>query len=232
MAEHRTGAREEWRRAGVGSLELEEEHTRRADELARMRRKLPWVRVDKPYRFETDGGTKTLAELFDGRSQLLVDHFMFGPDRDAGCGGCSRVADHLDGGMLHLNQRDVTMVCLSRTSLGKISACKRRMGWRFTWVWWLNSDFNHDFGAAFTEDQRANGAESNFHWQGDPREEAHGLSSFALGDGVVDHVYSTYARGTDVFNTFYRLVDRAPTGHDEENVPPGRWRRHDEYEEE
>ena len=135
MTEHRTGTREEWRKARIELLELEKDHTRRADELARMRRELPWVRIDKPYEFETDEGTKTLAELFDGRSQLIVYHFMFGPDWEAGCEGCSLVSDHWDGGMVHLNQRDVTMVCVSRAPLEKINAYKRRLGWRFTtWV--------------------------------------------------------------------------------------------------
>jgi predicted dithiol-disulfide oxidoreductase (DUF899 family) len=229
----RHGTREEWRRARIALLELEKEHTRRSDELARMRRELPWVRIDKPYTFDTNEGTKTLAELFAGRSQLLVYHFMFGPDWDAGCEGCSLVADHFDGGMVHLNQRDVTMVCVSRAPLEKINAYKRRMGWRFEWVSSLGSEFNFDFGVSYTEEQRANGAEHNFRWEDDPGDEGHGLSSFALEDGVVYHVYSTYARGTDVFNTFYQLLDRAPKGRDEEALLRGEgewwWRRHDEY---
>jgi predicted dithiol-disulfide oxidoreductase (DUF899 family) len=232
MTDHLTGAREEWRRLRLELLELEKEHTRRGDELARMRRELPWLRIDKQYEFETGEGTKTLAELFDGRSQLLVYHFMFGPDWDAGCEGCSLVADHVDGGMVHLNQRDVTMVCGSRTPLEKINAYKRRMGWRFTWVSSLGSDFNFDFAVSFTDEERANGGEYNFRWEDDPGDEGHGLSSFAHEDGVVYHVYSTYARGTDVFNTFYQLLDRAPKGRDEDNIPAGEWwwRRHDEYE--
>ena len=213
MTEHRTGTREEWRRARVELLELEKEHTRRSDELARMRRELPWVRIDKPYEFQTDEGTKTLAELFAGRSQLLVYHF--------------------DGGMVHLNQRDVTMTCVSRAPLEKINAYKRRMGWRFTWVSSLGSDFNFDFGVSYTDEQRAAGAEHNFRWEDDPGDEGHGLSSFALEDGVVYHVYSTYGRGTDVFNTFYQLLDRAPKGRDEDALLRGEgewwWRRHDEY---
>src|ERR671919_2158079 len=155
-------------------LELEKEQTRRGDELARMRRELPWVRIVRPYEFETDEGTKTLAELFAGRSQLLVYHFMFGPDWDAGCEGCSLVADHFDGGMIHLNQRDVTMVCVSRAPLDKINAYKQRMGWRFTWVSSFGSDFNYDFGVSYTDEQRANGGEHNFQWWDDPSDEAHG----------------------------------------------------------
>jgi predicted dithiol-disulfide oxidoreductase (DUF899 family) len=232
MTDHETGTRDEWRQLRLELLELEKEHTRRADELARMRRELPWLRIHNQYEFETGEGVKTLAELFDGRSQLLVYHFMFGPDWDAGCEGCSMVADHFDGGMVHLNQRDVTMVCVSRTPLEKIDAYKRRMGWRFTWVSSLGSDFNFDFGVSFTEEQRANGGQYNFHWEDDPGDEGHGLSSFALDEEVVYHVYSTYGRGTDVFNTFYQLLDRAPKGRDEDNIPAGEWwwRRHDEYE--
>jgi predicted dithiol-disulfide oxidoreductase (DUF899 family) len=135
--------------------------------------------------------------------------------------------------MVHLNQRDVTMVCVSRTPLEKINAYKRRMGWRFTWVSSLGSDFNFDFGVSFTDEQRANGGEYNFRWEDDPGDEGHGLSSFALDEGVVYHAYSTYGRGTDVFNTFYQLLDRAPKGRDEEALLRGEgewwWRRHDEY---
>jgi predicted dithiol-disulfide oxidoreductase (DUF899 family) len=235
MTEHRTGTREEWRSARIELLELEKQHTRRADELARMRRDLPWVRIEKDYSFETEDGTKTLAELFDGRSQLIVYHFMFGPGWEAGCVGCSLVADHFDGGMVHLNQRDVTMICVSRAPLEKLSAYKRRMGWDFTWVSSLGSDFNFDFGVSFTEDQQANGAEYNFRWEDNPGDEWPGLSSFALQDGAVYHAYSTYDRGTDVLNTFYQLLDRAPKGRDEEALLRGEgewwWRRHDEYEE-
>jgi predicted dithiol-disulfide oxidoreductase (DUF899 family) len=232
MTRHPTGTREQWLSARRELLELEKEHTRRSGALARMRRELPWVRIDKPYVFDTDEGSKTLAELFGGRSQLLVYHFMFGPDWDAGCVGCSMVADHFDGGMVHLNQRDVTMLCVSRAPLERINAYKRRMGWRFAWVSSLPSDFNFDFGVSFSEDQQANGAEYNFRWEDDPGDEGHGLSSFALEDGVVYHVYSSYGRGTDVFNTFYQLLDRAPKGRDEDNLPDGEWwwRRHDEYE--
>jgi len=231
MGRRATGTRAEWRRARIELLELEKDHTRRGDELARMRRELPWVRIDERYEFETDEGTRTLAQLFAGRSQLLVYHFMFGPDWDAGCEGCSLVADHFDGGMVHLNQRDVTMLCVSRAPLEKLNAYKRRMGWRFEWVSSLSSDFNYDFGVSYTAAQRASGAEYNFRWEDDPGDEGHGLSSFALEDGVVYHVYSTYGRGTDVFNTFYQLLDIAPKGRNEDDIPPGQWwwRRHDEY---
>jgi predicted dithiol-disulfide oxidoreductase (DUF899 family) len=195
MTGRATGTREEWRRARITLLELEKDHSRRADELARMRRELPWVPIEKAYAFQTNEGTKTLAELLDGRSQLIVYHFMFGPDWDAGCEGCSLVADHLDGGMVHLNQRDVTMVCVSRASLEKLNAYERRMGWRFEWVSSLGSDFNYDLGASYTDEQQASGAEYNFRWKAGPGDERHGLSSFALEDGVVYPVYSTYRGG-------------------------------------
>jgi predicted dithiol-disulfide oxidoreductase (DUF899 family) len=207
MTQHRTGTREEWRRARIALLELEKEQTRRGDELARMRRELPWVRIDRQYEFETGEGTKTLAELFEGRSQLLVYHFMFGPDWDAGCEGCSLVSDHFDGGMVHLNQRDVTMMCVSRAPLEKINAYKRRMGWRFTWVSSLHSEFNFDFGVSYTDEQRANGAEHNFRWE-------------------------DYPGGRRPRAELHQLPDRAPKGHDEEALLRGEgerwWRRHDE----
>ena len=158
---------------------------------------------------------------------------MFGPDWDAGCEGCSLVSDHFDGGIVHLNQRDVTMVCVSGALLEKLEAHKQRMGWRFEWVSSLGSDFNYDFGVSFTPEQRASGAEHNFRWEDDPADEGHGLSSFALEDRVVYHVYSTCGRGTDVVNTFCQLLDRAPKGRDEEALLRGEgewwWRCHDEY---
>jgi predicted dithiol-disulfide oxidoreductase (DUF899 family) len=238
MTAHKTGTREAWLRARVELLEREKELTRRSDELARQRQELPWVRVEKEYSFETDQGPKTLAELFDGRSQLLVFHFMLGPDDEAGCPGCSWTADHVDGAVIHLNHRDVTFVAASRAPLENLNAYKRRMGWSFPWVSCYGSDFNIDF-ALFTEEERRTGAGVNF---GTPRRadillapaapdgvELHGLSAFALEDGVVYHTYSTYDRGTDVLHGTWQLLDRAPKGRGEdfEDWP----RRHDEYEE-
>ena len=236
MTEHRIGTREEWLAARLELLEREKELTRRSDELARQRRELPWVRIDKPYGFETDAGTKALPELFDGRSQLLVFHFMFGPDDDAGCPGCSWMADHVDGAVVHLEHRDVTFVAVSRAPLGKLEAYKRRMGWSLPWVSSGGSDFNVDF-ALFTEEQRRTGSGYNF---GSPRradlrlapaapdgEEMHGLSAFALEDGVVYHTYSCYDRGTDVIHGTWQLLDRAPHGRGEDF--DGWPRRHDEY---
>jgi len=240
MTAHRTGSREEWLAARLRLLEQEKALTRRSDELARQRQELPWVRVDKEYVFETEAGPRTLAELFDGRSQLIVYHLMYGPDDEAACPGCSFYSDHLDGSVAHLNAHDVTLVCASRAPLEKLRAYKRRMGWRFPWVSSYGTDFNLDF-ALFTEEEKRTGTGYNF---GTPRraglnvvtgEEMMGLSAFALEDGVVYHTYSTYDRGTDVLNGTWQLLDRAPKGRLEaptEDAPPSGWpRRHDEYEE-
>ena len=236
MTEHRVGTREEWLAARVALLEREKDLTRRGDELARQRTELPWVRIDKEYVFETDGGPKTLAELFDGRSQLLVYHFMFGPTvegwPDAGCPGCSYTADSLEGAVAHLPHRDVTFVAVSRAPLERLDAYKQRMGWSFPWVSYGDSDFNLDF-SAFTGEERRTGRGFNF---GTPkhadeidvrRDELHGLSAFALEDGVVYHAYSTYDRGTDALNSTWQLLDRAPRGRGDgfDGWP----RRHDEY---
>src|ERR671918_443769 len=153
MTDHKIGSREEWQAAREELLRREKEHTRMGDELARQRRELPWVPIEKEYRFETDEGTKTLAELFDGRSQLLVYHFMFGPDYQAGCPVCSSSADTVNGAVPHLNARDVTMVYVSRAPLEKLRAYKRRMGWTFPWVSSHGNDFNFDFDASHTEEQ-------------------------------------------------------------------------------
>src|SRR5512132_3742301 len=165
MSEHKVGTREEWLRAREELLAREKERTRRSDELARQRRELPWVRVEKDYAFATDEGTRTLAELFDGRSQLLVYHLMFGPDDEAACPGCSFYVDHLDGSLVHLNHHDVTLVCASRAPLDKLQAYKRRMGWKFPWVSSYGTDFNLDFGL-WTEEQKRAGTGYNF---GTPR---------------------------------------------------------------
>jgi predicted dithiol-disulfide oxidoreductase (DUF899 family) len=213
MPQHTVGTREEWQAARAELLEREKELTRLGDELARRRQELPWVPVDKAYVFETDAGTRTLAELFDGRSQLLVYHFMFGPDWTEGCVGCSFLADHLDGAIVHVNQRDVTVLCASRAPIERLQAYKRRMGWKFDWVSSLGSDFNFDFGVS-SEDG-----------------ESPGLSAFALEGGIVYHTYSSYDRGLEALDGAYHLLDRAPKGRHEDGLPsPGAWwRRHDEY---
>jgi predicted dithiol-disulfide oxidoreductase (DUF899 family) len=242
MTGHRVGTHEEWRRAREELLGREKELTRRNDELARQRRELPWVPVDKEYRFETDDGTKTLAELFDGRSQLLVYHFMFGPEYTAGCPVCSSGADTFDGAVAHLNARDVTFLCVSRAPLERLHAYRRRMGWSFPWVSSLGTDFNFDFEVSATEEQLAPFLEGDIPpvvaqmataCGTDPAgyvTEAPGLSAFALSDGVVHRTYSTYTRGLEIMLGFYPLLDRVPKGRNEGDSTEFWIRRHDEYE--
>jgi predicted dithiol-disulfide oxidoreductase (DUF899 family) len=219
MTEHPVGTREQWLIARRELLEREKELTRRSDELARERQELPWVRVDEPYRLETSDGTKTLAELFDGRSQLLVYHLMFGPEDTVPCIGCSYTADNLDGAVFHLAHRDVTLVAVSRAPLEKLAAYQTRTGWSFPWVSAFGTDFNLDF-SVFTEEERRTGTGFNFGTARvahlDLRDtELHGLSAFVLEDGVVYHTYSCYDRGTDVLNATWQLLDRAPRGRGE-----------------
>ena len=233
---HEKGTREEWLAGRIELLEREKELTRRTDQLARERQELPWVRVEKEYTFESNDGTETLTDLFDGRSQLLVYHFMFGPSvegwPEAGCPGCSYTADSLDGAVVHLPYHDVTFVAVSRAPLDRLNAYKRRMGWSFPWVSFGESEFNLDF-ALFNEEERRSGKGFNFgtpkHADIDLREEElHGLSAFSLEEGVVYHTYSTYDRGTDALNATWQLLDRAPRGRGQnfEGWPL----RHDEYE--
>ncbi|RJQ80195.1 MAG: DUF899 domain-containing protein [Desulfobacteraceae bacterium] len=256
MTKHITGTRKEWLAARLELLEAEKELTRRSDELARRRQELPWVRIDKEYRFETDQGSASLADLFRGRSQLLVYHFMFGPDYTAGCPACSAIADGFDGFVVHLANHDVTLSAVSRAPVAKLQEYKRRMGWTFPWASSFGSDFNFDFSVGFTqEQQREGGIEYNyrreevFEWRpgqeggGEGAEadfaamsgtdvatytrERPGMSAFALEDGVVYHTYSTYARGLDGLWGMYQWLDRAPKGRNETNL----WfRRHDEYD--
>ena len=234
MAQHVVGTRDEWLAARKELLRREKEHMRDGDELARLRRELPWVPVEKEYAFETEEGTKTLADLFDGRSQLLVYHFMFGygdkvDEQNPGCTGCSFVADHFDAAVTHLNGHDVTLVAESIAALEELRRYRERMGWRFPWVSSLGSDFKYDFGAAFTEEQQRSGAEYNFRHVDQPPPQREGMSAFALGDGVVHHSYSTYDRGVEQLMGTYRMLDLAPLGRNEE-APAAWWRRHDEYE--
>jgi len=253
MTKHMTGTRKEWLAARLELLEAEKELTRRSDELARRRQELPWVRIDKEYRFETDEGSASLADLFRGRSQLLVYHFMFGPDYKAGCPSCSAIADGFDGFVVHLANHDVTLSAVSRAPLAKLQAYKRRMGWTFPWASSLASDFNFDFNVWFTEEQQREGlVEYNYERGGhalDAKPEAAaegpvafaamvgtdvatytrerpGMSAFALEDGVIYHAYSAYARGLDGLWGMYQWLDRAPKGRNETGVW---WRRHDEY---
>ena len=234
MSAHKTGTREQWLAARKALLEHEKELTRRSDALARERLELPWVRVDERYTFDTDAGPKTLRELFGGRSQLLVYHFMLGPLTPEGCPGCSFHADHFDGALVHLEHHDVTFLCASRAPLATLQAYKRRMGWKFPWVSSGGSDFNFDFGF-YSEEGRRSGKGYNFDtpkradldfYQGD---EMMAFSGFALEDGVVYHTYSCFDRGTEAFNPTWQLLDRAPKGREEKNHP--NWpRKHDEYE--
>jgi predicted dithiol-disulfide oxidoreductase (DUF899 family) len=255
MADHKTGTREEWLAARLELLEAEKALTRRSDELARWRQELPWVRIDKEYRFETDEGPASLADLFAGRSQLLVYHFMFGPDYTAGCPSCSAIADGFDGFVVHLAHHDVTLCAVSRAPLAKLQAYKRRMGWAFPWASSSGSDFSYDFHAAHTKEEWEAGAvEYNFRatdmrpaaaadgeeslvlaeiaatvgtdWP-TYRREGPGISAFALEEGAVYHTYSAYARGLDGLWGMYQWLDRAPLGRHE----TGFWyRRHDEYD--
>src|SRR5882724_7946852 len=254
MTKHTTGTRKEWLAARLELLEAEKELTRRSDELARRRQELPWVRIDKEYRFEADEGSASLADLFRGRSQLLVYHFMFGPDYAAGCPSCSAIADGFDGFDVHLANHDVMLSAGSRASHAKLQAYKRRMGWTFPWASSFGSDFNADFSVGFTqEQQREGGIEYNYRREAALREipsrstpdgpttfaamsgtdaatysrERPGLSAFVLEDGVVYHTYSAYSRGVDGLWGMYQWLDRAPKGRNETGVW---WRRHDEYD--
>ena len=222
MPDHPVGTREEWRAARLALLDAEKELTRRSDELARLRQRLPWVPIDKDYRFDTEDGAETLRDLFRGRSQLLVYHFMYGPDWPAGCPRCSMVADGFDGIRPHLEQHDVSLVAVSRAPLETLLAYRQRMGWSFPWASSARSDFNFDFGVSFTAESVAHGAEYNYRrlegHQLDPRrlpDESAGLSAFALDGGVVYHTYSAYARGTDVLCGMWQWLDRAPLGRNE-----------------
>jgi predicted dithiol-disulfide oxidoreductase (DUF899 family) len=251
MTNHRTGTREEWLAARLKLLKAEKEFTRRGDELALQRQELPWVRVDKTYRFDTDEGSASLVDLFKGRSQLLVYHFMFGPDYKAGCPSCSSIADGFNGIVVHLENHDVAFSAVSRAPLAKLKAYKRRMGWTFPWASSSAGDFNFDFNVSFTEEEQREGRiEYNYQRGGHAMDEASvpepvaqfaatcgtdantytrerpGISAFVLKDGVVYHTYSAYARGVDGIWGMYQWLDRAPLGRNETGVW---WRRHDEY---
>jgi len=255
MTNHPLASRQEWLAARRELLQAEKDLVHRSDEVAQRRQALPWVRIDKAYRFDTDAGSASFADLFEGRSQLLVYHFMFGPDYKAGCPSCSAIADGFNGFAVHLAQHDVTLSAVSRAPLAKLQAYKKRMGWTFPWASSAGSDFNFDFNISFTEEQqRDKGIEYNY--EREPRmawrpgkdgggataegsfaamcgtdkptylRERPGMSAFVLEDGVVYHTYSTYSRGLDGLWGMYQWLDRAPLGRNETNVW---WRRHDEY---
>jgi predicted dithiol-disulfide oxidoreductase (DUF899 family) len=252
MTDHKTGTPAEWLAARLDLLEAEKALTRRSDELARWRQELPWVRVDKEYRFETDEGAASLADLFRGRSQLLVYHFMYGPEYTAGCPSCSAIADGFDGSVVHLANHDVTLHAVSQAPLAKLQAYKQRMGWSFPWASSADSDFNYDFHVTHTKEEWQSGAvEYNFRamdvrpsdtgeeipfltevassvgtdWS-TYRQQGPGMSAFVLEDGVVHHTYSAYERGIDGIWGMYQWLDRAPLGRNETGLW---WRRHDEY---
>lgn len=232
MNSHRIGTRDEWTTARVALLEAEKDLNRRRDDLAEQRRALPWVPVEKQYTFDGADGTVTLGGLFDGRSQLLVYHFMFGPDWDEGCPSCSFWADSFDGVGVHLAHRDVTLACVSRAAYPELAAYRDRMGWSFPWYSSAQSDFNFDFGVSFTVEQQTGGGTYNFTHQDHPPEEAPGISAFALEDGQVFHTYSAYSRGLDPINGAYQLLDLTPAGRDEGELEwPMAWlHRHDAYD--
>jgi predicted dithiol-disulfide oxidoreductase (DUF899 family) len=245
---HRTGTREEWLHERLKLLEAEKALTRQSDELARRRQELPWVRVTKDYRFETEQGEARLADLFRGRSQLLVYHMMFGPDYAAACPSCSFIADGFNGIWEHLAHHDVMLWAISRAPLEKLLAYRKRMGWSFPWASSFGSDFNQDYGVGLTFEQQARGYDYNFEEKPPiPREaqgapgghaamcgvdlptylrELPGMSAFVVEDGTVYHTYSTYARGLDVLWGAYAWLDRAPLGRNEDGPW---WKRRDEY---
>jgi predicted dithiol-disulfide oxidoreductase (DUF899 family) len=251
MTEHKAGTRDEWLAARLELLEAEKQHTRRGDELTRQRQELPWVRIDKDYTFETDEGSASFADLFGGRSQLLMYHFMFGPEYTAGCPACSAIADGFNGFVPHLQNHDVAMWAVSRAPLEKLQEYKRRMSWSFPWASSFGSDFNYDFNVSVTEEQQRSGNLEYNYRSYDPSaifespspgvaqgaaetgtdpptyaRESPGMSAFALEDGVVYHTYSAFARGVDALWGMYQWLDRAPLGRNEQ----GLWfRRRDEY---
>ena len=251
ITQHATATWQAWLKARLELLAAEKELTRRSDELARQRQALPWVRVDKTYRFETDEGSASLADLFRGRSQLLVYHFMFGPDYKAGCPSCSMIADGFNGFATHLANHDVLLLAVSRAPLEKLQAYKQRMGWTFPWASSVDSDFNYDFNVSISEAQQRAGTADYNYVRGSHVMDASdlpepvqqfaamcgtdaptyvrdrpGMSAFVLEDGIVYHTYSTYARGLDGLWGAYQWLDRAPLGRNEAGVW---WRRHDEY---
>jgi predicted dithiol-disulfide oxidoreductase (DUF899 family) len=230
---NRVVSRDEWLKARLAHLTAEKELTRKRDELSRQRRELPWVRVDKNYVFEGPNGPETLADLFAGRSQLIVYHFMLGPNWEEGCKSCSFLADHFDATRIHLAHRDVTLAAVSRAPMPRIEAFQNRMAWRFHWVSAFGTDFQHDYGVHFTKEERA--AEVDYNYRNEarfPLEEAPGLSVFYKNEaGEIFHTYSTYARGLDSLVGTYQFLDLVPKGRDEEGLAFSMsWvRHHDRY---
>ena len=233
MRQHRLVSQAEWVEARKALLAKEKEFTKLRDDLSADRRALPWVKVDKTYTFEGPDGMESLADLFDGRSQLITYHFMFGPDWQEGCPSCSFLADNFDRAIIHLNQRDVSMVAISRSPYDRLKAYEGRMGWGFKWLSSLNSDFNQDYHVSFTQEQLDSGKTYYNYREGSfPVGEAPGLSVFFKDEaGDIFHTYSTYGRGLDPLISTYQYLDLAPKGRDEDDLPyPMAWvRRRDEY---
>jgi len=249
MQDHQIATRAEWLTARADLLKREKEHTQRGDEIAQMRQALPWVRIDKEYRFETDSGSASLSDLFQGRSQLMVYHFMFGPDYAAGCPSCSGIADCFNGFYVHLANHDVMLWAISRGPLANLQAYKKRMGWTFPWASSSGCDFNSDFGVGFSTEEQLQGVEYNYRHEAAYKlpqagtvdrnvwgtgvdratflRERPGLSTFVLHESIVYHSYSTYARGVDALWGMWQWLDRAPKGRNETGHW---WRRHDEYD--
>ncbi|MBC8165875.1 MAG: DUF899 domain-containing protein [Bryobacteraceae bacterium] len=231
---HEVVSGEQWTEARKALLVKEKEHTRQGDELSRQRRELPWVKVGKEYIFDGPAGKETMSGLFDGRNQLVVYHFMFAPGWEEGCRSCSFLSDHIDGTLVHLAQRDVTLVVVSRAPFAQIEAFQKRMGWKFKWVSSYNTDFNFDYHVSFRKDETANGkVYYNYEMTEFPVEEAPGLSSFYKDkSGEIFHTYSAYARGCDSLLGTYNYLDFAPKGRDEEGLAfTMAWvRHHDRYE--
>lgn len=248
---HQTSTREKWLQARLDLLAAEKDLTHRSDAVAELRQALPWVKLDKDYTFDTEAGKASLRDLFQGRSQLMIYHFMFGPDYAAGCPSCSAIADGFDGVIPHLANHDVMLWAISRAPLPKLLGYRKRMGWNFPWASSAGSDFNADFNVWFTDDQREAGTiEYNYRRGGHAMDAAQypepvrqfaascgtdaptytrdrpGLSTFVLEDGVVYHTYSAYARGVDGIWGMYQFLDRAPKGRNEQGIW---WKRHDEY---
>jgi predicted dithiol-disulfide oxidoreductase (DUF899 family) len=228
---HQIGTRDEWRAARLALLQAEKDLTRHGDEVTRQRQNLPWVPVEKEYRFVTEVGEQTLSDLFRGRSQLMVYHFMYGPDWTEGCPRCSSFADGFNGIRAHLENHDVAFAAISRAPLDKLLAYRERMGWNFPWASSVDSDFNFDYSVSFTEDSVARGAEYNFRAVESSHlelpHESHGLSAFVRDGATVFHTYSTYARGVDALWDIWQWLDRAPLGRNEGDMS---WfHRHDEY---
>jgi predicted dithiol-disulfide oxidoreductase (DUF899 family) len=244
MTDHKVVSRDEWQADRDELLQREKEHTRMGDQLARQRRELPWVAIEKEYRFDAEDGPRTLAELFDGRSQLLIYHFMFGPSYTAGCPVNSSTVDGLDGLLPHLHARDVTLLLVSQAPLAKLQAYKQRMGWRLPWVSAANTDFNFDFGASYTEEQvrvfispiedslppivRQNAAATGTDVPG-YLTESPAMTAFTRHDGAVCQTYATAGRGVEFLMGYYPILDRAPKGRDEGDSFQTWIRRHDEY---